>query len=83
MPNNIIQPIPIAPIVDGRPTAPVWVNWFNSVFRLLRGAPFVYTGILAPSTTPEKIGDLFVNTASGKAYISVGTSSSSDWKILN
>jgi len=33
-------------------------------------------------TIPDKIGDLFVNTATGKIYVSV-TSSRGGWRILN
>ena len=36
----------------------------------------------APASTPEFIGQQYVNTASGIAYIATGTSSSSDWKAL-
>ena len=45
--------------------------------------PTITTGILPPTTTPKKIGDIFVNTALAKVYISTGTASSVDWSILN
>jgi hypothetical protein len=56
------------------------------------GAAIRGTGNLITSTTvpashptnsvPEFIGQQYVNTASGIAYIATGTSSSSDWKAL-
>ena len=46
-------------------------------------SPTISSGTSAPTTTPKKIGDIFVKTDTGKVYISAGTSSSSDWKILN
>lgn len=79
---NLMQPPPVAPLTD-KPCSPIWLNWFNAVYRLLGLAPTIYTGILAPTTTPNKIGDTFVDTVLGKVYVSVGTTSSSDWKILN
>lgn len=36
----------------------------------------------APASTPEFIGQQYINIASGIAYIATGTSSSSDWKAL-
>ena len=46
-------------------------------------SPTITSGTAAPTTTPKKIGDMYVKTDTGKVYISAGTSSSSDWKILN
>jgi hypothetical protein len=40
-------------------------------------------GTVAPTSTPQKIGDTYINTALTKVYISCGTSSSADWIILN
>ena len=37
----------------------------------------------APGSTPVALGQTYIDTAAGKVYISVGTSSSADWKILN
>ena len=46
-------------------------------------APSAISGTSAPTTTPDRIGNLYVATSTGKGYIAVGTSSSSDWAILN
>lgn len=45
--------------------------------------PLVFTGTAAPATTPTNIGDMFVDTVNKKLYVATGTSSSSDWTILN
>jgi len=43
----------------------------------------VTSGSGAPGTTPAALGQIYVDTSGLKAYISCGTSSSSDWKIMN
>ena len=45
--------------------------------------PTVSTGTAAPSTTPAAVGDTFIDTSNKKIYTATGTSSSSDWTILN
>lgn len=45
--------------------------------------PTITYGTSAPSTTPTKIGDRYINTSTQKEYCAMGTSSSSDWVILN
>jgi hypothetical protein len=59
----------------------------NENMRKLRDdadhAPRICTGVAAPTSTPQKKGDMFLNTVLGKVYVSTGTSASSDWKILN
>lgn len=59
------------------------INFGTDVPQLLYSYPTIDSGIIAPATTPTKIGDIFINTAAGKVYISTGISSSADWKILN
>jgi hypothetical protein len=43
----------------------------------------VESGIVAPSSTPTKIGDIYVDTVAHKFYISDGTTSSANWVIIN
>lgn len=38
------------------------------------------SGAGVPSSTPDKRGDIYVDTTNLKIYISTGTSSSADWK---
>jgi len=45
------------------------------------GAPA--TGSGAPSTTPTVDGALYIDTTNKNVYISVGTSSSADWKLIS
>lgn len=46
-------------------------------------APSVTSDVGAPTTTPARIGNIYVDTSAGKGYIAAGTSSSTDWKALN
>lgn len=41
--------------------------------------PVISSGSGAPSSTPSKVGDIYVDTSNYKTYISKGTSSSADW----
>ena len=36
----------------------------------------------SPSSTPSRVGILYIDTTNGNAYLSMGTSSSSDWKQI-
>lgn len=45
--------------------------------------PNISYGTSAPSSTPAKIGNIYINTSAKKLYIATGTSSSSDWTITN
>ena len=64
-------------------TAPVFLNWFGLVYKAIFDSPTVYKGIVAPTTTPNRIGDFFIDTVHAKVYCSTGLTSSADWKILN
>jgi len=44
-------------------------------------ARHIFTGTAAPTITPTKVGQHFIDTTAEKAYISTGTASSADWKI--
>ena len=46
-------------------------------------APIITSGTSAPATTPNKVGDIFVDTSAKKLYFATGTSSSADWTIAN
>ena len=45
--------------------------------------PYITSGTGAPGTTPGKIGDMYIRTSNAKVYVATGTSSSTDWTILN
>lgn len=39
-------------------------------------------GFTAAGATPGNIGDIYINTTTGKMYIASGTSATSDWKLV-
>jgi len=82
--RNLVSSVPFGSLTDEsyQPT-PIWLNWFNSVWRLLGLAPTIYTGILPPAFVPKKIGDTFIDTVAKKVYVSCGDTLISDWIILN
>jgi hypothetical protein len=45
--------------------------------------PIISTGTAAPSSTPAKVGDIYVDTTNKKLYFAAGNSSSADWIIAN
>jgi len=38
------------------------------------------TGAGAPSSAPDNIGDIYIDTTNERIYIATGTSAASDWK---
>jgi hypothetical protein len=83
MPN--IMPVPIsAPIAFANGiTTPIFINWFNAIYKKLNEVPTISSGILPPSTTPTSINLFYSDTVAQKLYVSMGTSSPADWIILN
>lgn len=45
--------------------------------------PHVTTGTTAPSTAPDKIGDIYINTTGKLVYIAIGDTDSGDWELMN
>lgn len=45
--------------------------------------PGVSTGSVAPTSTPQKIGDIYVDTTGKTIYVAVGTGGSGDWTAVN
>jgi len=62
---------------------PTWLTWLNTLVGLVRRSPTISTGIAAPTSIPNKIGNMYIDTVLSKVYVSTGIVSSSDWKILN
>jgi hypothetical protein len=58
-------------------------NSWQFIRDLLESIPNVTNGTTAPTTTPEKVGDYFVDTSAKKLYFATGTASSSDWTAVN
>lgn len=43
----------------------------------------ISSGTIVPATTPTSLGQVYIKTNTAKVYMSTGTSSSSDWTLLN
>lgn len=42
-----------------------------------------YTGTAAPTSIPNAVGLMYIDTTAKKVYVSTGVSASTDWKALN
>jgi hypothetical protein len=58
-------------------------NGMLSFGQTTTATPTISTGTAAPTTTPAKVGDIYVDTTNKKLYFAAGISSSSDWIIAN
>ena len=45
--------------------------------------PTLTSGIVAPTSTPIKVGDIYIDTVAKKIYCATGIASSADWTALN
>ena len=70
-----------APLVVNAATGDVYSMATGDVVACIGGP--VQTGTSAPGTTPNRIGQFFVDTTGKKLYFSTGVSSSADWTIAN
>lgn len=79
-----VQKIPVGEaVLPNRFTSPLWLGWFNSIFSAINSKPDLSYGDGTPSTTPTKIGSLYIDTTNVKLYAAKGTTSSSDWFAVN
>jgi hypothetical protein len=65
---------------DSHINTQAWVEWLSS---LTETTPTISYSNSAPSSVPNKIGDIYADTLAAKVYIATGNSSAADWKILN
>lgn len=65
---------------DGITPVPIWANPDTHALYV---ESVSFSGAAAPTSTPTALGQIYVRTSNGKVYISVGTSSSADWAIMN
>lgn len=56
---------------------------YDTAVSNINSAPTIYSGSGAPSSTPLKIGDLYIDITNSKLYFAKGTSSSANWIIAN
>ncbi|MDB5240084.1 MAG: hypothetical protein JWP57_709 [Spirosoma sp.] len=79
------DPIVLANRAFPNNTAAGWMFRYNNVPSYAFGSnriynfPTVFSSTGAPTTTPDWIGQLYVNTATGALYVARGTASSADW----
>jgi hypothetical protein len=59
--------------------APAMYGHLNAIVDVVNTKSTVSTGVVAPTSTPSTVGDLFIDTDASAIYIAVGTSSSADW----
>jgi hypothetical protein len=55
----------------------------DALNNLKTSSPEISSGIVAPTSTPTKVGDIYIDTVAKKMYSATGISSSADWTILN
>ncbi len=79
---NIVQPPPTATLTS-EAANPIWLNWFNAIWRYVGMSASASSGIVAPTSTPAKVGDIYVDTILKKIYVATGTASSADWEVVN
>ena len=53
---------------------------WNAMTTVIDSNSAVSSGAGVPSSTPSKLGNIYIDTTNKKQYIAMGTSSSSDWK---
>lgn len=73
----------VAPIVVSSTTLNVNLNADMVDGVHVTSLPVVSSGTSAPESTPGKVGDIYIDTTGKKIYVSTGTTTSSDWTILN
>ena len=54
-------------------------NYTDNSLIAKKDAPSIESGIGAPSSTPSKIGDIYVDISTPQLYFSKGSTSSADW----
>lgn len=56
---------------------------FEHLYKGVNAPPAILVGAGTPTTIPDRIGDIFISTTTGKVYLSTGTATSGSWAILN
>lgn len=80
---QLIGGIPVARVAatDGYPLTYTSSN--NRISLQVPVWPTISSGVIAPSSTPTKVGDVYLDTTAKKIYFACGVASSADWIIVN
>ena len=78
--DNFVKTLLGVSNADGKSTVKIWADPITH--RLLVDT-VSFTGAGAPGTTPTSVGQMYVDTAGGKVYVSVATVNSGSWALLN
>lgn len=74
--DSVTKEVKLVPITD-------LISTLDDSLALKATTPVISSGTAAPSSTPGKIGDLFIDTATPKMYQAKGATASTDWIALN
>lgn len=55
----------------------------ENIQQISDSMPLISSGTTAPSSTPEKVGDVYLDTTAKKIYFATGTTDENDWTIIN
>jgi len=55
----------------------------ENIKQISDSMPLISSGTTAPSSTPEKVGDVYLDTTAKKIYFATGTTDENDWTIIN
>jgi hypothetical protein len=84
MRNVVATAIKIADAVLNTPAGAISSTTVQAAINELdTEKPTISSGIIAPSTTPTKVGDVYIDTSAKKLYFAAGITSSTDWIIAN
>lgn len=78
----------LVPIVDVSDTSMAatgttkFIEYGNMQTADVTTAPTLSSGTTAPTSTPGKVGDLYVDTTAPNLYFAVGTTDSDDWALV-
>lgn len=56
---------------------------FEHLYKGVNAPPAIIIGAGAPTSAPERIGDIFISTTTAKIYFSTGTATSGSWVVVN
>ena len=55
----------------------------ENIKQISDSMPLISSGTTAPSSTPAKVGDVYLDTTAKKIYFATGTTDENDWTIIN